>query len=39
MMVVLSRVVTMELERNGGGKGPSILKIKAICRLAKGLEV
>lgn len=38
-MVILSRVVTMELERNGGRKGPSVLKIKATGRLAKGLEV
>lgn len=37
--VVLIRVVTTELGRNGGGKGRSVLKIKKAGRTANGLEV
>lgn len=28
MMLVLAREVTMEQEKNGGGKGPSVMKTK-----------
>lgn len=39
MMMVLTRIVTMEMKRNGGGKCPSVLRIKATGRSAKGSEV